>query len=61
MEAFKLLYDRYNKKLYYFSLRYLGDNEETEELVQSVFISIWNTGNHLMKPCLLKIIFTGQQ
>jgi RNA polymerase sigma-70 factor (family 1) len=40
-EAFKLLYDRYSKKLYYFSLKYLGDNEETEELVQSVFISIW--------------------
>jgi len=40
-DAFKLLYDRYSKKLYYFSLRYLGDNEEAEELVQSVFINIW--------------------
>lgn len=40
-DAFKLLYERYNKKLYYFSLRYLGDNEEAEELVQSVFINIW--------------------
>ena len=40
-DAFKMLYDRYSKKLFYFSLRYLGDNEEAEELVQSVFISIW--------------------
>jgi RNA polymerase sigma-70 factor (family 1) len=40
-DAFKLLYNRYNKKLYYFSLRYLGNNEEAEELVQSVFINIW--------------------
>jgi len=32
---------RYSKKLYYFSLRYLGNNEEAEELVQSVFINIW--------------------
>ncbi len=40
-DAFKLLYNRYNKKLYYFSLRYLGNNEEAEELVQSVFIKIW--------------------
>jgi RNA polymerase sigma-70 factor (ECF subfamily) len=40
-DAFKLLYNRYNKKLYYFSLRYLGDNEEAEELVQSVYINIW--------------------
>lgn len=41
VDAFKLLYNRYNKKLYYFSLRYLSDLEEAEELVQSVFISIW--------------------
>jgi RNA polymerase sigma-70 factor (family 1) len=40
-DAFKLLYNRYNKKIYYFSLRYLGNNDEAEELVQSVFISIW--------------------
>jgi RNA polymerase sigma-70 factor, ECF subfamily len=40
-DAFRILYDRYNKKLYYFSLRYLNDYEEAEELVQSVFISIW--------------------
>lgn len=40
-DAFKLLYIRYSKKLYYFSLRYLGNNEEAEELVQSVFINIW--------------------
>jgi RNA polymerase sigma-70 factor (ECF subfamily) len=40
-DAFKSLYDRYSKKLYYFSKRYLCSNEEAEELVQSVFISIW--------------------
>jgi RNA polymerase sigma-70 factor (family 1) len=40
-DAFRLLYDRYNKKIYFFSLRYLGNAEEAEELVQSVFISIW--------------------
>jgi RNA polymerase sigma-70 factor (family 1) len=40
-EAFKLLYDRYNKKIYYFSLKYLRNSAEAEELVQSVFISIW--------------------
>jgi RNA polymerase sigma-70 factor (family 1) len=40
-DAFKLLYDRYNKKIYYFALKYLRNAEEAEELVQSVFISIW--------------------
>lgn len=40
-EAFKALYDRYSKKIYYFSLRYTGVREESEELVQSVFINLW--------------------
>jgi DNA-directed RNA polymerase specialized sigma24 family protein len=30
-------------KLYYFSLRYIGNIEEAEELVQSVFINLWKT------------------
>jgi RNA polymerase sigma-70 factor (ECF subfamily) len=40
-EAFKSLYDRYSRKIYYFSLRYLGSKEETEELLQSIFMNIW--------------------
>lgn len=40
-DAFKALFDRYSKKLYYFSLKYLYSKEESEDLVQSVFISIW--------------------
>jgi RNA polymerase sigma-70 factor, ECF subfamily len=40
-EAFGLLYKRYKKIIYYFSLKYLGDPAEAEELVQVVFISIW--------------------
>lgn len=40
-DAFKSLYYRYSKKLYYFSLRYLHNSEESEELVQSLFINIW--------------------
>ena len=39
--AFKELFDRYSKKLYYFSLRYLRNKEESEELVQTVFINLW--------------------
>ncbi len=40
-EAFKLLYDRYYKKLYYFSLRYLENREEAEEVIQSVYMNVW--------------------
>lgn len=39
--AFKSLYDRYGKKIYYFSLRFLGNNQEAEDLVQSVFMNLW--------------------
>lgn len=40
-DAFRSLYDRYGKKIYYFSLRYLGNKEEAEDLVQTVFTNIW--------------------
>lgn len=40
-DAFKLLYNRYNRKLYYFSMRYLGDKKDAEDLVQEVFVNIW--------------------
>jgi RNA polymerase sigma-70 factor (ECF subfamily) len=40
-EAFKHLYNRYKRIIYYFSLKYLGTPEEAEEVVQVVFISLW--------------------
>jgi RNA polymerase sigma-70 factor (ECF subfamily) len=40
-DAFRLLYHRYSKKLYYFSLRILCSSAEAEELVQYVFINVW--------------------
>jgi RNA polymerase sigma-70 factor, ECF subfamily len=39
--AFRSLYDRYNKKIYFFALRYLGNKADAEELVQSVFVNVW--------------------
>lgn len=46
-EAFKALYNRYSKKIYFFSLKYLGNNVEAEELVQSVFINVWENRESL--------------
>ena len=40
-DAFKSLYNRYSKKIYFFSLKYLKNRVEVEELVQSVFINVW--------------------
>lgn len=46
-DAFKSLYNRYNRKIYFFSLKYLGNNIEAEELVQSVFINVWENRESL--------------
>lgn len=40
-EAFAALYDLYAKPLYSFVLRVLGDAREAEDVLQEVFLSIW--------------------
>ena len=39
--AFAELFNRYKKKLYYFALSYLDDTSEAEEVVQTVFVKLW--------------------
>ena len=39
--AFELLFEQYASKLYYFVNKYLDDREESEEIVQNVFLSLW--------------------
>jgi RNA polymerase sigma-70 factor (family 1) len=46
-DAFKSLYNRYSKKIYFFSIKYLGNSVEAEELVQSVFINVWENRGSL--------------
>ena len=53
-DAFKSLYNRYSKKIYYFSLKYLSDNVEAEELVQTVFINVWVNRNSLDETISVK-------
>ena len=45
--AFDQLFEKYNKKLYYFAKGYLGSNEDAEGLVQEVFIKIWESRKEL--------------
>jgi len=52
--AFEKLFNRYKKKLYYFALRYLGDNAEAEEVVQSVFVSLWEKRSTLIETMSVK-------
>ena len=46
-DAFRLLYNRYSKKIFYFSLRFFNNNVEAEELVQTIFINVWENRDSL--------------
>lgn len=43
MAAFDAIYNKYCHKLYQFVIRYLKQEEDAEEIVQEVFIKIWES------------------
>ena len=45
--ALRVLYDRYFRQLYYFAIRALKSKELTEDVVQDVFIKIWEKRHEL--------------
>jgi RNA polymerase sigma-70 factor, ECF subfamily len=45
--AFYHIYERYSKRLYGFVLRYIKQEADAEEIVQEVFIKIWEVRNRL--------------
>ena len=47
--AFNILYDKYHRALYFFALKLSNNPHEAEELVQSVFVTIWET-RHSIDP-----------
>lgn len=47
MVAFDAIYNRYCKKLYNFVLRYIKNEKDAEEIVQEVFIKIWESRNNI--------------
>lgn len=59
LEAFDLIFRKYSKRLYAFALHYLKSNEEAEEIVQDVFLKIWENRKKLKHESSLKsYIFT---
>ena len=50
-EAFDSLFNKYAQRLYNFSIKYLKSGEEAEEVVQEVFLYIWERREDL-KPDL---------
>jgi RNA polymerase sigma-70 factor (family 1) len=47
IKAFNLIYEKYSFKLYSFGLKYLKSTDEAEELVQSVFVKLWENYKEL--------------
>ena len=54
VEAFDLIYEKYSGKLYAFCLKYLRSTAEAEELVQSVFLKVWENHKNLRKESSFK-------
>ncbi len=54
VEAFDLIFNRYSNKLFGFALKYLKSKEETEGLVQDVFLKVWENRKNLKKESSLK-------
>lgn len=54
LEAFDFLFKKYSDRLFGFALKYLKSKEEAEELVQDVFLKIWENRKKLDKESSLK-------
>ena len=66
VEAFDQLFELYGKRLYHFAHGYLKSREESEEVVQDVFMKIWDTKEQLkpnlsFRAFLFKIAFNRIQ
>ena len=47
--SFEEIYNKYNKKIFNFSLRYLKNKVDAEEVVQEVFLKLWENCKSLKK------------
>ncbi len=54
MDAFDNLFHKYSMKLYSFAFKYLRSNEESSELVQSVFLKLWENHKNLRKEASIQ-------
>ncbi len=47
--AFRVIYDHYRPLVYTFSLKYLKQAEQAEEVVQETFLKLWRLGEQLLQ------------
>jgi RNA polymerase sigma-70 factor (family 1) len=60
--SFDSLFNKYNKKVYYFAFSYLKNREEAEDIVQDVFLNLWKCREqineyYIFSKYLFKITF----
>lgn len=55
-EAFRLILNRYQQKLYYFLRRMNLNHEDTDELLQDIFLKFWKTAINKQEVNGIKII-----
>ncbi|MFV0345652.1 MAG: RNA polymerase sigma factor [Bacteroidales bacterium] len=53
-KAFKTLFDNYNVRLFQFALKYLKYNEDAEDLVHEVFLTIWEKRSSILSNTSFK-------
>ena len=56
LEAFDQIFNKYCYRLFGFALKYLKSKEDTEGLIQDVFLKIWENRKNL-KGIFLKVIY----
>ncbi len=54
IEAFNAVFEKYGSRLFGFAFKYLKSKEEAEELVQDVFLKVWENRKNLKKEYSLK-------
>lgn len=54
IDAFDQIFKRYSDRLYGFTFKYLKSKEETEGVIQDVFLKIWENRNKIKKETSLK-------
>ena len=54
IKAFDNIYDMYAKRLYAFSLQYTKVKEDAEEIVQDIFVQLWNSRTSIRQEETLK-------
>lgn len=59
MLAFDVLYKKYSRKLYKFGFSIIKSQEETENLIQDVFLNLWENRHNVEKDASIKsYVFT---